>query len=307
MCTERPQRFGPVLGTIVGMTLLCLTGVPCQSRTAAETTAILRNEIETDPAPSPAYRVEACVELLEQEVMFPSAPAFGIGGGPIDTGHLQEVIMGSVCTFAQKKAERDEIRSIVAAKLQSTPASDQAMRDRLTIILGYTGDVSVAPQLISILENHPDGFMRCSTAQALREMRYVPPNEYVPALKRVMESDTYARVRLSGCLVRYDSATMVYSPVRDMVACTLRRMGFSVPKGVEIVEAKYGVQRVEPLLYDRGNPKCIKASIKVLGLIGSVEAVTALEIFVDTETGVTGMEALVEKAQATLDRLHAPH
>ena len=306
MCRERPQRFGPVLGTIVCMTLFCLAGVPCQSRTNAETTAILRSITGADPALSAADRVDGCLELLEQEMMSPSTPAFGMGGGPIDTGYLQAVIMGSVCTYGHKEAERDEIRSIVAAKLQSTPASNRAMRDRLTIILGHTGDVSVAPQLISILENHPDGFMRCSTSQALREMRWVAPNEYVPALKRVMEGDTYARVRLSGCLVRYDSATMVYSPVRDMVAWTLRRMGLSVPKGAEVLEASYGVQRVEPLLYDRGNPKCIRASITVLGLIGSVEAVTALQEFVDTESGVTGMEALVAEAEATLDRLRAP-
>ena len=305
MCRERPQRFGPVLGTIVCMTLFCLAGVPCQSRTGAETTAILRSITEADPALSAADRVDGCLELLEQEMMFPSAPAFGIGGGPMDTGYLQEVIMGSVCTFGHKEAEREEIRSIVAAKLQSTPASDQAMRDRLTIILGYTGDVSAAPQLISILEHHPDGFMRSSTALALREMHC--NEECVPALKRVMESDTYARVRLSGCLVRYDSATMVYSPVRDMVAWTLRRMGLSVPKGVEIVEAKYGVQRVEPLLYDRGNPQCIRASIEVLGLIGTVEAKAALQAFVDTEAGVTGMEALVEEAEAALDELRARH
>jgi len=302
------QLSGRVFGVMVGMTLMCFVGVPCQGGTGSGRLAALRNVTETVPAPPAASRVAGCVELLKQEMKSPSSAGFGPGGGPIDTGYIQEVIMGSVCTFTQKEAERNQIRSILAKKLESTPSSDQALRDRLTIMLGSTGDVSVMPQLTSIMEHHPDGFMRYSAVMALRQMSLDTirnSEECVSALKRVIEKDAYARIRFGDSLgPMYDSTTMVYSPLRNIAAELLRRTGMPVPKGVEVVEAKYGVQRVEPLLYDSSNPGCIQASIQVLGRIGSIEARTALQTFINKETEVVGMKQLVKEAQVTLDNLH---
>ena len=326
----RPARTGPAV-SLSGVALLAtalLAAVTARLATAAalgfpaeqedrmqqavahssDRLAALRNVTETVPAPSAASRVAGCVELLMQEMKSPSSAGFGPGGGPVDTGYIQEVIMGSVCTFTQKEAERIQIRSILAKKLESTPSSDQALRDRLTIMLGSTGDVSVMPQLTSIMEHHPDGFMRYSAVMALREMSLDAlrnSEECVSALKGVIEKDTYARIRFGDSHGPMDdSTTMVYSPSRNMAAEVLRRIGVPAPKGVEVVEAKYGVQRVEPLLYDSSNPRCIQASIEVLGRIGSIEARMALQTFIDKETEVAGMKQLVKEAQVTLDKLH---
>lgn len=95
-----------ILVLVAYAVLLGCAGALCQAKAASETTAALRKELETDPAPSPATRVEVCLRLLQEEMASPSAPEFGVGGGPIDSGYLQEVIMGSVCTFAQSQAER---------------------------------------------------------------------------------------------------------------------------------------------------------------------------------------------------------
>jgi hypothetical protein len=307
-CKVTVQLSGRMFGMMVGIMLMCFVVVLCQGGTGSDRLAALRHVTETVPAPSAASRVAGCVELLKQEMKSPSSASFGPGGGPIDTGYIQEVIMGSVCTFTQKEAERNQIRSILGRKLESTPSSDRALRDRLTIMLGSTGDVSAMPQLINIMEHHSDGFMRYSAVMTLREMSLDAlrnSEECVSALKRVIETDTYARIRFGDSHgPMYDSTTMVYSPLRDIAAQMLRRMGLPVPKGVEVVAAKYGVQRVEPLLYDSSNPECIQASIQVLGSIGSIEARTALQTFIHKEAEAAGMKQLVKEAQTTLDRLH---
>lgn len=171
------------------------------------------------------------------------------------------------------------------------------MRDRLLVILGYTGDRAVVPQLAAIAEGHAEGFMRHSAVLALGETQDY--RSAVPALQRVIESDTYARIRFSDSKQEYDSTAMVYSPVRSAVAALLRRVGLPVPERVEVVEARYGVQRLEPLLYEGDYPLC-RAVIGILEMIGGVEAKTALQTFVDKETGVTGMESLVEEARKAL-------
>jgi hypothetical protein len=309
MDREIMSRLSAVLLVVLCAALLGFAGAPCQGRTT-RMMAALRKELETDPPPSPAKRVEACVRLLQEEMASPSAPEFGIGGGPIDSGYLQEVIMGVVGVFPQRAAQREEIRALLAARLASTPASNQALRERFTIMLGYTGDRAVVPQLVRMLEQHPEGFMRFSAVMALREIEQ--NEDAVPALQRAVASDTYARIR-SGSSIRlpgqheYDSITMVYSPVRDMAAQILRRKGVSVPKGIEVLEAKYAVQRLEPLLYDRRNPisTCRMAAIEALEMIGGIEAKAALRAFIGKEIGMTGMTSLVERAQKAADKLDA--
>lgn len=305
MDREIMSRLSAVLLVVLCATLLGFAGVPCQGRTTSEVMAVLREELDTDPLPSPAERVEVCVRLLQEEMASPSAPGFGIGGGPIDSGYLQEVIMGVVGIFPQRVAQREEIRALLAARLASTPASNEPMRERFTIMLGYTGDRAVVPQLVRMLEQHPEGFMRFSAVMALREIE--DNEDAVPALQRAVATDTYARVRFSDSKQEYDSVTMVYSPVRNIAAQILRQKGLFAPKGIEVLEAKYGVQRLEPLLYDSRNPisTCRMAAIEALETIGGIEAKAALRTFIAKETGVMGMESLVERAQKAVDKLDA--
>lgn len=267
-----------------------LGALPAMARTAGETSAALRKLSEGVLPQSAAQRVDTRIQLLKEEMAFPSSPAFGIGGGPIDTGYLQRVIMGSVCTAAQRGAEREEIRRLVSARMVSLSVSESALVDRLAIMLGCCGDPAAGPKLVQILEKHPDGYMRFNAAMALGEMPgYV---EAIPALRRAMVSDTYARIRLSDSFQHYNSATMVYSPVRAAAAAALKRLGQRVPQGVEVVPAKYGVQAVEPLLYDARSSMCTEV-IAILGAIGGAEAKAALQTFIDNKSAIPGAEALV--------------
>lgn len=299
-CVTMRLRNTMAVFLAIGVVALIVAASSAECRTSSETSAALRKLSEGILPQSPAQRVDTRLKLLQEEMASPSTPGFGIGGGPIDTGYVQEVIMGTVCTFAQKGAEREEIRRIVAAKLASTPVPSQALRDRLTIILGHCGDTSVGPRLVEIIEKHPDGFMRFGAAMALREMPEY--TEAIPALRRVVAQDTYARIRFSDSKQRYDSVTMVYSPVRAVAVTALYRMGQSVPKGAEVVPAKYGVQTIAPLLYDSRSSVCTEV-IEILGTIGSAEAEAALQTFIDKKKGMPGAEGLVSEARQALQKL----
>ena len=264
--------------------------------------AELRATIPIAPATAPVDRVDRCLKLLQEEMASPSSPEFGMGGGPIDSGYLQEVIMGDVCTFAQKQPEREEIRQVVAKRLESTPKSDKAMRERLTIMLGICGDKSVVTQLIDIMEHHKEGYMRFEAAWSLQNMGDC--EGVIPAFKRVVERDTYARIRFSDSKRIYDSKAMVYSPVRDVAASALTRLGQDVPKDIEVIDAKYAVQRLEPLLYYPGDP-VTSAVIETLGMIGGKEAKTALQRFIEKGASISEKESLVKEAREALAKTQA--
>jgi HEAT repeat protein len=216
----------------------------------------------------------------------------GIAGGPVDTGYVQEVIMGCVCTWAQKDDERASIRT--ALKTEAASISDPAMQDRLAVMLGYSGDHSVVSTLVRILESEPAGVVRHSAALALD--RLSDPAS-IPALKQALRDDTYARVRSGGCIgPRYSGAQACYSPVRAAAAQALRRMGQSVAADAELVDAKYVVPRLTPLLESSAQPFEALAWLAGLGPDGQ----KAIEAFIAAEKATPSDAKVVEFAQAVL-------
>ncbi|MDO8586055.1 MAG: HEAT repeat domain-containing protein [Armatimonadota bacterium] len=241
-------------------------------------------------------RVDRLVALLRREITEPSAPVLGIGGGPIDSGYVQEVILGSVRTYVQQGANRESLRNCVASKLASLASSDKPMADRLTVMLGNVGDRSVVPALINVMENHEDGFMRYAAARALGG---IGDRSSIPALKRCLETDTFARVRLGSSIRNLTPREMVYSPVRLAAAEALRSMGEIVPVGAEIVDARYLVPRLEQLFCTSEPPF---RALMMMGNLACPEAEDAIQRYIDAKQAVGASSGLVDYAKDTLAR-----
>lgn len=274
------------------------------SRSADQTLALLRAAIERAPEPTPEERVQRCLSLLKEEMASPSTPCWGMVGGPIDTGYLQSVIMGSICTFHEQGLVREKIRSLVKSELASTPIKDKALRDRLVLVVGWTGDKGVISQIIAILENSAEPFMR---EQASRLLGDLNAKEAISALKRALnkpENKEQVHVSFDDSKGRPVSKPMLRSGPILAAARALRKLGCEVPEGIEIVDARYGVKCVEPLLYLDKDDLCKKA-INVLGHIGGAEAETALQTFVENQTANANKKSLVEEAQATMKKIQA--
>lgn len=282
---------------------LMLTALPLYSqaqRKASETTALVRAITERVPPATPQERVDGCLALLKQEMASPSIPMMGDGGGPIDTGFLQCVIMGSVCTYAQKGAEREAIRKVVAERLKAVPATDKAMHDRLTIILGLTGDPSVLDALIKILDESNEELIRAAVVMALGQLN---DRKAIPALQRAMLNDNYAHIRFGGCLTSYDVKHMVFSSTRKYAAEILRlRMGVPVPDDVEVLDRSYGVARLEPLLY-MGDAQLTEPVIDTLAELGGPQAQQALTTFIDKSDQKPELSLMVSKARSALAKM----
>lgn len=248
-----------------------------------------------------ALRAEKCLQLLKQEMKNPSEPHMGTAGGPVDTGYVRNVIIESFIYSAASNVseeERAEVRNWVNGALKRE--QDKDVRDSLTLVLGHSGDRAVVPQLLEILQNHPEGFMRFEAAMALYGTN--DPSS-VPALKRALNSDTYARVRAGGCLeAPLSGEQMVYSPVRAAAARALTRLGVTVPKGAEIIDAKYVVPRLEPLLYSHGRPV---QELMFLAAIGGTDAEAAINRFIAGKTTQDSSSDMAEFARDVLRRAEA--
>lgn len=248
-----------------------------------------------------ALRADRCLSLLKEEMANPSRAGLAAGGGPVDTGYVQNAIIGSFIPSSApnvSEQERVAVRNWVNDALKRE--QDKNVRDSLTLVLGHTGDRSVVPRLIEILQNHPEGFMRFEAAMALYDTN--DPSS-IPALKHALSSDTYARVRAGGCLeAPLTGEGMVYSPVRAAAARALARLGVTVPKGAEIIDAKYVVPRLEPLLYSHDRPV---QELIFLAAIGGTEAEAAINRFIAEKTTKGSSSEVAEFARDVLTRAQA--
>lgn len=234
---------------------------------------------EARRASSVTERCDKCLALLKQEMQNPCTSIVGAGGGPMDTGYVQNVIMGSFIYSRATNvtdAERTSVREWAKAALSRE--TDKGLRDRLTLVIAHTGDKSVVPQVIEILRRHPEGHMRCEAAMALYDTR---DSSSISALKQALAADTYARVRTGGSPGSRPSRNeAVYSPVRQAAAIALKLLGESVPTGAELVDAKYVIPRLEPLLYSNAMPHQV---LDLLAWAGGPEADNAINRFIESK------------------------
>ena len=302
------NRIFFVTAITVGICLLAYTPSHCEVVKQTDRLAELREITGQYPPVSAAERVKRCIELLQKEMASPSAPVFGEGGGPIDTGYIQNVIMGSVCTAEHRGRIREEIRAAIADKIKTVPESDKALRERLSLMLCLAGKKSMLPQVLEIMEHHPDGFMRFQAVAAIREAWAYSGLEIsdaaIDALQSVMETDNYASISFGGCFPAHDSKTKVISVSRKMAAEVLRLNGVQVRKGTEELDAKYGVARLNPLLYTK-DTNLTQTVVGVLGAIGGPEAEGALQAFIWQKSSEDDAKSCVEEARQALARLRS--
>ncbi len=225
---------------------------------------------------------EHCLSLLLNEAKSPARAIMGDHGGPVDSGYLQ---CGEIRSFCIRRAnftdeERIAIRNWASDVVEREGQSNKNVREMLALVVGRTRDTSVVPQLVDILLNHPECHMRCMAAIVLGDIR---DPASIPALEQALKTDTYARVRLSSCVgPRLSRKEMVYSPTRDEAAGALRRMGVSVATGAEVVDARYVVPRLEPLLYSDRAPY---HALMFLASIEGPEAEGAVTRFIESKRG----------------------
>lgn len=281
--------------------LLCACGCQAASpssakRTTGEVLADLRSLEVRSPAPDD--EVDGLMALLRREMNEPSAASFGMAGGPIDSGYVQSVLLGSLRAYVDKQGASEAVKACLKSRMASL-TQDKPMGDRIKVLLGNAGDRTVTPALIEILGNHEDGFMRFAAAHALGSLG---DRSAIPVLKRSLSVDTYARVRAGASYHRLTPRQMVYSPVRLAAAEVLRSMGESVPVDAELVEPKYVIPRVEPLLYTGRTPY---GELMMLGNLACPEAEAAIQRYIDAKKAAGASSDLIAYAQDQLDRSNA--
>jgi hypothetical protein len=129
---------------------------------------------------TPAQKTSALVAWLIEEREHPSATRRGLGGGDIDSGYTQAQIL---------KALVQEGDPLVVSTMASDPDVDADVRAGMRIVLGLMGDRDSAPELIDILEAHPEADFRVGAAEALGSLG---ATEAAPALARALE-DPFTR------------------------------------------------------------------------------------------------------------------
>lgn len=248
--------------------------IPKFERTTTEAIQEFANAIRTKQALTPEKRVTTCISFLKRELLKPSQPGWGSNGGPIDTGYALEVIMGSVCTFAERGQVREAISTRLKAEISAVPKGTR-LYECMQIMLGYCGNHEMIPGLVHIASTHAEGYMRSSAALALSnylEIKAIPDfrNE-LPTLKTIMHTDTYARIRTPHR--RNGKQWEVYSPVRESIAIVLRDLGEQTE--TSLVETSYGIERTEQLLY-LGNDLTREKTVEIMYALDQNKAEEAL-------------------------------
>ncbi|HZP81379.1 MAG TPA: hypothetical protein VFB21_07060 [Chthonomonadaceae bacterium] len=192
--------------------------------------------IVDDHSIPPAERIARGVAYLKEELASPSPESWGLAGGPIDTGYIQEVIVG-VLAFPGVEAPK-------ALRQQRDNATDKRMKDRLTISLGLAGAQDTIPDILRIARTDPEGAVRTTALRALTELatppsptevplRYLPGQVYHPLNAKAVQAmtegflsslqDTYKRY--TG--VNKEQATPYY-PAQFYSKLGLRLLGYQV-------------------------------------------------------------------------------
>jgi hypothetical protein len=124
-------------------------------------------------------KVHQLVAYLRQELARPSQPAMGIGGGPIDTVYIQEVIIDVM------------VQTVPPASLLKAfnGESDKKIKDRIMFALLGAGDQTFVKDVLSLLRDPSDSLSRLAAVRALEKTKN---QDVVPLLER-MRYDRYSR------------------------------------------------------------------------------------------------------------------
>lgn len=224
-------------------------------------------------------RLDAVLGYLKEEMGNPTTPHISMGG-QVDSGYVQAQIiqhMGRTVTAPQ----------IAKARARET---DPALRDRLTLALGQAGDESVMPQLIEMLGDHPEGFLRKCAARALRQFKD-------SSAKRALQDalrDPFSAVSIAG--VGRKGIHKAY-PVREEAAEGLR-LSLGEPVSPDIYEDKRragSVAEAISWLFEEKEPRVCVTAVTLLGQERA--GIGYLEKFVKDNRSDAELRVSVELAQ----------
>lgn len=234
----------------------------------------------------PKARGEALLELLRHELATPSILGGRLGGGPIDSTHIQGLIVFQMGLYVERGALEE----------YHAREADPSMKELLTIALGLAGSDRVVESLIRVLDESPYGLFRALAARALVDLN---PPEAREALRRHM-GDTYSGLSYSdvGDLAGY---TKVY-PVREAMVHFLRKRGEPIPDTLQpLSPSDDHDQALGSLLEDR-DPEVCASAVYMLGKRGPGGR-PYLEAFVAANRGNAKLSKSVADAEKILENV----
>lgn len=226
-------------------------------------------------------KIQQMVEYLRAEISHPSKPRMGVGGGPIDTIYIQNVI---ITVMAQTVPQEALLKTF-------NQESDKKIRDRIMLALLYTGHETFVNDVRVMLQSQDNNLFRLAGVRALRNAR---KKDLVPLLLD-MRKDTYSRI------VFRDGAYHKVYPIRQAAHHMLANLGadaedwtLEVPLRVE-TEAEALVS----ILDDENAEQCLTA-LRVLKEDSGAAAKGIIKRFVQKNATKSRLAPAVKEAQRIL-------
>lgn len=162
------RRYSVILKTALALTVVGL----CFSLTPANGQTFDLRQLGSvqDGTPATAQeRIKQGVKFLEQELATPSDSSWGLGGGPIDTGYIQGVIL-STLKFPGAQAPN-------VLRQQWKDATDPRLKELLAISLAELGAEDVVPTVVRLARDDANGSIRMTAMIALHAF-LSPPGKF---------------------------------------------------------------------------------------------------------------------------------
>lgn len=230
-------------------------------------------------------RLDGLVKYLKEEMADPSYPGIGPGGGPIDTGYIQRMM---IWALGQTVDAADLAKARKATE-------DSALHQRFTVALGRAGDRSLVRDLCEMVVKDPRGFMREAAASSLRELKD-PSSSH--ALRAAL-ADRYSGIGISD-VGPGPHITKMYL-VREAAAGALRALGEKVEGVVTEVPLEVGsIPEALSRLFEDEQPDVCLSTVQLLDCFGA-EGLPYIRAFLNENEGDETLKEAVEEARRILE------
>ncbi|MCH8120533.1 MAG: hypothetical protein IIC00_12485 [Planctomycetes bacterium] len=229
-------------------------------------------------------KMRQLVTYLKKEVSHPSQPRMGVGGGPIDTVYIQNVI---IMVMAQTVPQETLLKAL-------NKETDKKIKDMIMLALVSAGDQTFFNDVRPFLQSAYHNLFRLGAVRALRD---VSKKELKPQLI-ALQYDTYSRV------VFRDGAYRKVYPIRKAAYEALSRIG-AKPKGwlLELpLAVNTEIEAVASILDDENPEQCVTI-LQMLGDYPGPQARTIVNRFLKDSVGKPHLVPAVKEAEKTLRKI----
>ncbi len=202
-------------------------------------------------------RIKQGIQFLEQELKVPSDSSWGVGGGPIDSGYIQGVMVG-VLQFPGSQSP-DTLKQCWR------DAEDKRVKELLAIPLAAIGDREMIPTMIRLATGDKEGSIRMEAILALRA--FLLPRDKYDVPQKVLTPDPWRPLdkKTAGAIIetfmtclqdpfkRYygtvKSEGAIYYPVQEQTEISLKSIGLRVMRGTTtllLMDKKGAIVRTIP-------------------------------------------------------------